>query len=249
MGAPFNVEYGVGVGKQLLVVGIVVLERNVDGCFRTVRIVRIGNDVAEGYRVLVQHALGAIEKSNVFGYAVVELEVLALVGPLVIERNAYPRVQECQFPQALSEDVILESSRFGENLRSGLKLILVPDFLVWPITLSLLVVLPWLSDLVDLAVLVHLSLEPFRNGVDALGSDPVQATGYLVALPNLPPAWRLVSTSSRAGMLYFGWMSTGMPRPSSSTEQEPSKWMETLISLQKPARASSIELSTTSNTQ
>jgi hypothetical protein len=37
-----------------------------------------------------------------------------------------------------------------------------------------------------------------------------------------------------------------MPRPLSTTVTELSMWMVTLISLQKPARASSTELSTTS---
>src|SRR5437016_158219 len=43
-------------------------------------------------------------------------------------------------------------------------------------------------------------------------------------------------------------MPVGMPRPLSSTEMELSVWMVTTISSQKPASASSTELSTTSNT-
>jgi len=41
-------------------------------------------------------------------------------------------------------------------------------------------------------------------------------------------------------------MSTGMPRPSSMTVTELSMWTATSIRLQKPACASSTELSTTS---
>ncbi|MND57795.1 hypothetical protein D3C80_489310 [compost metagenome] len=44
------------------------------------------------------------------------------------------------------------------------------------------------------------------------------------------------------------WISTGMPRPLSRTVMDSSVWMVMLISEQKPASASSIELSTTSNT-
>jgi hypothetical protein len=40
-----------------------------------------------------------------------------------------------------------------------------------------------------------------------------------------------------------------MPRPLSITETELSVWMVTTMSSQKPASASSIELSTTSNTR
>ena len=43
-------------------------------------------------------------------------------------------------------------------------------------------------------------------------------------------------------------MSVGMPRPLSTTEIELSVWMTTLMSSQCPASASSIALSTTSNT-
>src|SRR5262245_1970128 len=53
-------------------------------------------------------------------------------------------------------------------------------------------------------------------------------------------AERLCSSSSL--------MPVGMPRPLSSTETELSVWMVIVISSQKPASASSTELSTTSNT-
>src|SRR5438045_2300001 len=53
-------------------------------------------------------------------------------------------------------------------------------------------------------------------------------------------AERFISSSSL--------MPVGMPRPLSRTEMELSVWIVTTISSQKPARASSTELSTTSNT-
>ncbi len=108
--------------------------------------------------------------------------MLSLVGALVVERNTDSRVQECQFPQALSEDVILESSRFGENLRVRLKAYLGTGFLGLADYTELAGRFALAkAHLVDLAVFAHFGLEPFRNGVDALGSDPVQATGYLVS--------------------------------------------------------------------
>jgi hypothetical protein len=40
--------------------------------------------------------------------------------------------------------------------------------------------------------------------------------------------------------------STGIPRPLSSTDTDPSRWTVTSISVQKPAMPSSMEFSTTS---
>jgi hypothetical protein len=63
---------------------------------------------------------------------------------------------------------------------------------------------------------------------------------------NLPPACSAVSASSRPDTFSVGWMSTGMPRPLSTTVTELSTWMVTSTRSAKPASASSIELSTTS---
>ena len=47
-------------------------------------------------------------------------------------------------------------------------------------------------------------------------------------------------------MFSVGCMSTGIPRPLSTTVTPSSSWMMTLMVSQWPARASSMELSTTS---
>ncbi|CFN63682.1 Uncharacterised protein [Bordetella pertussis] len=67
---------------------------------------------------------------------------------------------------------------------------------------------------------------------------------------NLPPACSSVITISAALRPNSSslWMSVGMPRPLSVTEIELSVWMVTTMSSQWPASASSIALSTTSNT-
>ena len=52
--------------------------------------------------------------------------------------------------------------------------------------------------------------------------------------------------SSTPGIFSSGWMSTGMPRPSSPTSTEPSSNTVTSIVFAWPASASSTELSTTS---
>src|SRR5688500_13956553 len=69
-------------------------------------------------------------------------------------------------------------------------------------------------------------------------------------LSNLPPACSSVITISAAERLRSSssLTSVGMPRPLSTTEMELSVWITTLMSSQCPARASSMALSTTSNT-
>ena len=66
----------------------------------------------------------------------------------------------------------------------------------------------------------------------------------------MPPACSSVITISAAERLSSSssLMPVGMPRPLSSTEIELSVWIVTTISSQKPASASSMALSTTSNT-
>jgi len=56
----------------------------------------------------------------------------------------------------------------------------------------------------------------------------------------------VVITTSTAGRPSLAWGSTGIPRPLSSTVTELSVWIVTRMASQKPATASSIELSTTS---
>ena len=45
--------------------------------------------------------------------------------------------------------------------------------------------------------------------------------------PNLPPAWRTVSTTSAAGLPSFFMIPVGMPRPLSATVTELSGWIVT----------------------
>ena len=54
--------------------------------------------------------------------------------------------------------------------------------------------------------------------------------------------------TSAADLPSSGCISTGIPRPSSVTVTDSSAWMVTVMLVQKPARASSMELSTTSKT-
>ena len=56
-------------------------------------------------------------------------------------------------------------------------------------------------------------------------------------------------TTSRVGIFLTGCLSTGMPRPLSTTVMELSGCTVTSILVQKPAMASSTELSTISHTR
>ena len=93
-----------------------------------------------------------------------------------------------------------------------------------PLALALLVVLP-----PDLAVAVDLGLEPLREGVDDRHADAVQAAGDLVrVVVELAAGVDLGQDDlQRALAAISAWTSTGMPRPSSTTEAEPSAWIVT----------------------
>ena len=68
-------------------------------------------------------------------------------------------------------------------------------------------------------------------------------------LPNLPPAWSLVNTTSTPESPVLGSMSTGMPRAVSRTSTLWSSRRITSMSLPCPASASSTELSMISHRQ
>ena len=67
--------------------------------------------------------------------------------------------------------------------------------------------------------------------------------------PNLPPAWRMVNTTSTAGIPALWLIPTGIPLPLSTTVIELSGLIVTWISVQNPASASSTALSTISYTR
>ena len=69
------------------------------------------------------------------------------------------------------------------------------------------------------------------------------------SLSNFPPACRTVRTVSRALTPVLGWRPVGMPLPSSLTVQDPSGSRTVSMMVAWPARASSTQLSTTSQTR
>ena len=91
------------------------------------------------------------------------------------------------------------------------------------------------SSLVDSALLTH-TPTPCRPPA-------MRYTASLSVLRNLPPECSVVKITCTAGTFFFGWMSTGMPRPSSITSADPSSYSVTATFFAKPARPSSAELS------
>jgi len=74
------------------------------------------------------------------------------------------------------------------------------------------------ADVVFLAAALDPALEVFRERVDDRDADAVQAAGELVVLVGeFGAGVQRVSMSSAPLTFSLGWMSTGMPRPSSST--------------------------------
>ena len=134
---------------------------------------------------------------------------------------------------------------------SGLKVTIVPVLsvspIIWISPCGLPILYSWTYILPSRCISARKSLESaFTHDTPTPWSPP--ETLY-ESLLNLPPAWRTVITTSKADFPSFSWRSTGIPRPSSVTVIELSSFIITSILLQCPARASSIELSTTSYTK
>ena len=115
---------------------------------------------------------------------------------------------------------------------SGLNVMSVPVFLALPMTCKFLDRLAALKfHVMHLAVARDLHLEPFAHRVHAFRADAVRAAGkFVAALAVFAAGVQRRQNHFDAGqILYSGWMSTGMPRPLSRTEIEPSTWMVTSI--------------------
>ena len=77
---------------------------------------------------------------------------------------------------------------------------------------------PGKLHLIDLAVLVDLDLQPLGQGVDHAGAHAVEAAGDLVAAAaELAAGVEDGKHHLQGGQAGLGWMSTGMPRPLSTT--------------------------------
>ena len=98
---------------------------------------------------------------------------------------------------------------------------------------------------------VEVATSSFDRALTTLAPTPCSppAVRY-VRCSNLPPAWRVVSMTSRAPRPLGAWVSTGMPRPSSVTvTDDPSACRVTPMRAACPFMASSMALSMISQTR
>ena len=131
---------------------------------------------------------------------------------------------------------------------SGLKVTSVPVLSVVPISRTSYWGIPILySCSKTLPALWTSTLKSVDNALTHETPTPCRPPDTLYEpLSNLPPACSTVMTTSRADLFSFSWISVGIPLPLSLTVIELSSFIKTSMFEQCPAKASSIELSTTS---
>jgi len=174
VGAALGRVDAVGVGKDVLAVGIVVLNGHLGNA-----VLLLALDV-DGF--LVQDPLVLVNELHEGDDAALVIELRLLIASLVDEGDADPLVQESELPHAVGENVEAEL-HFLEDLRvrherdrcspaAGLA-----HLFQGRLRHAALVGLP-----VDLALAANLQFEVARKGVDHGDADTVQAAGDLVAI-------------------------------------------------------------------
>src|SRR5579862_3503068 len=176
--AAIGIRDGVGEAENLVVVGVGVLEDDVDEDF----LLLPRQDDGLGMDELL--VLAELADEFLDAVAVQEALLAHGFGAFVDEDDLQARVEKRQFPHAAGEAVELELRGDGEDgrvrqegdERAGVFLILdLAD------DVELLGRLPALEGhVVEFAVAADLDLEPVREGVDALGTDAVEAAAVFV---------------------------------------------------------------------
>ena len=183
MGTAVGVMDRVGVAKDLVVVGIVVLEDDLDVDLGVLFVDLDPLFLADGDGLGVEGGLALVELADEFLDAVlVEVALgLRVGGALVGEGDLQARVEEGEFAQALGDARRLEHGGLLEDLTVGLERDEGAGAAGFADDLELLHGLAALEfHVVHLAVAGDLDLEPLGDGVDALGADAVGAAGELV---------------------------------------------------------------------
>ena len=182
MRAAIGIGDGIGKGQNLVVVAVVVLHDDIDKDF----IALAGND----HRLRVNDLFVFPELLHELLDAVLVEEGFLLQGldPLVRENDFQARIQEGQLAQTAGQALEFEFGGDGEDRRvrqesdEGAAVLLVFDFADDAEFVGRLS--PGESHVMDLAVARDFDLEPIGEGVGALGSDTMQASGIFVgALP------------------------------------------------------------------
>ena len=174
----------VGEGVNVLLVGVVVLERNLHGGALH-HALHVDGLLKEHFLVLVE-VLDKLDDAAL----VVEHALGDGIGALVGKGDAHTLVEEGHLAQAGLQNVVLELAGFkhavqvvrivarvGPELDGGAGAVRFADHLQVVEHLAALVLL-----LIDLAVLIHGHLQVTAEGVDHAGAHAVQAAGYLVSL-------------------------------------------------------------------
>ncbi len=190
MGATLDVMDGVGVGVDLVVVGVVVEEGDV-GLDHAGLVFGGGGFTGKFDDLFVEGFLVLVKEEDVLGYPVVKLVMglLRMAVPLVLDVDGNAGVEEGQFAEALSEDVVFEVEGLGENLRVWLEGDLSTSVVTIADDHHLLGGDPaGKFHLVDLAFPAYLGLEPFGYGVGTLRTDAVEPPrNGVCAFAELPP--------------------------------------------------------------
>ena len=103
MSAAFDIVNRVGVGVNLIVVAVVILQRDIDDDVGVEVGVRRWCFAVEADRLFVDDVFVLIEELDVFGDAILEDEVRGLVDALVNECDVNAGIQEGEFTQAFAE--------------------------------------------------------------------------------------------------------------------------------------------------
>ncbi len=185
--AAIRIVDGIGVAEHLVVVGVVVLEDDLDvdlgGLVLKLQPGLLGE--ADGLRVQGRLALVDLLHELLDAILVVVGFRLGAGGPLVEENDLKAGIEEGQLAQALGDAAGLEDGGLAEDLGVGLEGDERAGAAGLADDLELFHGLAALKfHVVDLAAAGDLDFEPLGDGIDALGADAVGAAGeFVAALP------------------------------------------------------------------
>ena len=184
VGAAVGIVDRVGVAEHLVVVGVVVLEDQLEVDFGGFVVELQAGLLDDADRLRVQRGLALVDLLHELLDAIlVEVALgLGFGGALVGEDDLEAGVEEGELAQTLADAGRDEDGGLLEDLGVGLEGDVGAGLAGLADDLELLDgFAPLELHVVDLAAAGDLDLEPLGDGVDALGADAVRAAGELVA--------------------------------------------------------------------
>ena len=179
MSAALDVVYRVRIGIDLVAEAIIVHQGNIHQDSAVTTFIRSFARKTDGIRM--QGRFAFVQIGNILANAVIELEMLTASVSLVFEGNGHSRIKKGELAQTLDQNIELEVSDFGENLRVRQEGNLRPGSLGGSSDIKLLG-----SDAtrklhrVNLALPTNLDDEPFGNRIDALCAHAMQPARNLI---------------------------------------------------------------------